>query len=159
MIRSMIKEWVRVKKAPKFYMAIGMCVPEVGKQYKLRRFVQTDYGNIKFECFITNNVKSVKKLANNIYVVDVKTARYITCIVGEKPEKTFFAMLCEKPEIGENMRCSKVVIDETEDEYAYKVSYTNNWVTTFVREIVPISENLWQVKTNNSVYICFLINR
>ena len=159
MIRSMIKEWVRVKKAPKFYMAIGMCVPEVGKQYKLRRFVQTGDGHIKFEYFITNNIKSVKKLANNIYVVDVKTARYITCIAGKKPEKTFFAMLCEKPEIYENMRCSKVVIDETEEENAYKVSYTNNWVTTFVRDIIPLSENLWQVKTNNSVYICFLINR
>ena len=158
-MRSMIKECVKVKKAPKFYMAIGTRVPEVGKQYKLRRVVQTDDGHIKFESVVTINVKSVKKLANNIYAIDMRKARYITCIVGLKPEKTYFAILGEKPEIYENMRCSKVVIDETEEENAYKVSYTHNWVTTFVRDIIPLSENLWQVRTQNSVYICFLINR
>lgn len=158
-MRSMIKELVNVKKAPKFYMAIGTFVPVVGKQYKLRRVVQTDDGHIKFESVVTINVKSVKKLANNIYAIDMRKARYITCIVGLKPEKTYFAILCEKPEIYENMRCSKVVIDETDAEHSYKVSYTHNWETTFVREIVPISENLWQVRTQNSVYICFLINR
>lgn len=136
-------------KPSKSYMAIGNTIPKVGAHFKCKRLEKEANGDLSFFRTETTTVQEVKKLADNVFVVTTRNSYYITRVVNLPPSNVHFAIIKNEPEIGSDLYCYKL-------EFKGEESRCVKCKTTEIKKLIRI-HGLYKVKTNNSIYVCFLM--
>ena len=111
-----------------YYGCSDPAILVIGKVYEVisenDRGYQTDY-----------TLKGVAGHFNSVWFDDVQS---------RKP--TYMAVANTIPSVGKRCQCFKL-------EYANKEIKTIGWSTSMVQEVTPLGNNIYHVKTCNSVYI------
>ncbi len=133
-----------MSKSKKVRLALGTIKPVKGSRYECTVVVRKGRCDYEMQDVVTSTVQWVFNV-DEVYLVETRNTIYL--VKDQTAAQTKFAGMYETPRVGDRFSCFDVTDCNKAERRVYQ--------TSTIKSVDFLSQEVCQVKTQNSVYYCY----
>ena len=133
-----------MSKSKKVRLALGTIKPVKGSRYECTVVVRKGSCDYEMQDVVTSTVQWVFNV-DEVYLVETRNTIYL--VKDQTAAQTKFAGMYETPRVGDRFSCFDVTDCNKAERRVYQ--------TSTIKSVDFLSQEVCQVKTQNSVYYCY----